>query len=189
MKTFRMRRAAVHDLGMITDIIDDAARWLRTSKATDQWARPWPSPKGRSARIRDGLKWGRTWTAWDDDTNSAAATITIEDEPNPKLWTEFEDAEAAVYVTRLVVCRDYAGLGLGAKLLDWAGKRAGQEYGAQWIRIDVWTTNTALHGYYLCNGFKFVRYCDDPDYPSGALFQRAITEASGDGNLIELVPG
>jgi GNAT superfamily N-acetyltransferase len=178
----------MRDLEMITGIIDGAADWLRTNKDTDQWARPWPSADGRRERISYGLKWGRTWTAWDDETNTVAATVSTEDEPNPKLWTELEAAEPAAYVTRLVVCRDYAGLGLGAKLLDWAGSRAANEYGARWIRIDVWTTNEALHEYYLDKGFKFVRYCSDPEYPSGALFQRPVTRVSAAGDVIGLVP-
>ena len=81
----------------------------------------------------------------------------------------------ATYIHRLVVSRRYAGDRLGADLLTWAGAQAAQHYGARWIRLDAWTTNTALHTYYTGQGFEFVRY-SAPANPSGALFQRAIRE-------------
>ncbi len=159
------------DFNNVVRLIDGAAAWLRT-KGTDQWKRPWPTPRGRVQRIMDGIVSGKTWIAWDRD--EPAATITLEDTADPKLWTEWEDAEPAAYVHRLVVGRPYAGIGLGAALLDWAGDRAQRAYGARSIRIDVWTTNTALHRYYQNQGFNFVREHADRSYPSGVLFQRPI---------------
>jgi ribosomal protein S18 acetylase RimI-like enzyme len=59
----------------------------------------------------------------------------------------------------------------GAELLDWAGGRAADE-GAEWLRVDVWTTNERLQHYYLKQGFTYVRTVVLPHNPSGALFQR-----------------
>jgi GNAT superfamily N-acetyltransferase len=186
MDTFRVVQATQRDLGTVSSLIDGAAAWLRT-KGTDQWRTPWPSWRGRVARVRDGLVSGKTFIAWDG--HNAAATITVEDRPHPKLWTEWEGAEPAAYVQRLVVNRRYAGLGLGAALLNWAGDRAVDAYGAKSIRIDVWTTNKALHRYYERQGFTFVRKCDDLSYPSGALFQRDITrKPPTPGIVLECVP-
>ena len=84
------------------------------------------------------------------------------------------------YAHRLITARDYAGRGLGADLIDWAGLRGQRLYGAKWIRIDVWTSNAALHDYYGETGFERCGSCADPGYPSGALFQKrvsAITES------------
>jgi len=81
-----------------------------------------------------------------------------------------------VYVSRLVVSRSYAGAGVGAELVNWVGMWARKQYGARWIRIDVWTTNIALHSYYQKEGFRFLRFCDDVDYPSAALFQRSTDD-------------
>jgi hypothetical protein len=83
-----------------------------------------------------------------------------------------------VFVDRLITSRKYAGLGLGAQLIDWAGLRGRREYGAKWIRIAVWTTNTALHNYYLSRGFKACGLCADADYPSGAFFQKPVSMIS-----------
>jgi N-acetylglutamate synthase-like GNAT family acetyltransferase len=54
------------------------------------------------------------------------------------------------------VDRAYGGQGLGAELLDWAGSKAANE-GADWLRVDVWTTNEHLQHYYLKQGFTYVR--------------------------------
>jgi predicted N-acetyltransferase YhbS len=74
---------------------------------------------------------------------------------------------------RLIVRPKYAGL--GADIIDWACKRAG-ELGNDWVRIDVWTDNIGLHRYYEQQGFRHVRTLDLTDYPSGALFQRKATD-------------
>jgi ribosomal protein S18 acetylase RimI-like enzyme len=75
------------------------------------------------------------------------------------------------YAHKVTVDRAYGGQGLGAELLDWAGTRAADE-GADWLRVDVWTTNERLQHYYLKQGFTYVRTVVLPHNPSGALFQR-----------------
>jgi GNAT superfamily N-acetyltransferase len=165
-----LRYAAERDHDIIVDLIDAAAAWLRT-KNTDQWAQPWPSREDRDWRIRQDLISGNTWIAWYDGT--PAATITADSVPNP-IWPMETQRDPAVYARRLVVSRTFAGRGLGATLLDWAGLRARRHYGARWIRVDVWTTNTALHTYFRRQGFEI---CGFPEasghYPSAALFQKA----------------
>lgn len=173
MRTFLIRQATECEIGTVTSLIDQAASWLRT-KNTNQWEHPWPTPAGRAKRIRGDIKSGKTWLAWDGKT--AAATVTIEykqSENLPELWAP-NDVGPAFSAHRLVVNRRYAGMGLGAAVLNWAGEQAAVK-GCEWMRIDVWTTNRALHEYYECQGFKFVRMHRDRKYPSGALFQRAIS--------------
>ena len=86
-----------------------------------------------------------------------------------------------MFIHRLITAREYAGLELGADLIDWAGLRGQRLYGAKWIRIDVWRTNIRLHEYYMKRGFEPCGFCADPAYPSSALFQKpvsAITKTS-----------
>jgi GNAT superfamily N-acetyltransferase len=165
----RIRRASNDDRKLILYTIEEAADWLRT-KDTDQWAKPWPSEPERNARVERGLLEGRTWIVEEDGI--FAATITCRPHANNELWTGRERQDSAVYVSRLVVSRDHAGQGIGAELVNWAGWLAAQQFGARWIRIDVWTTNIALHNYYRRNGFLFVRFSDKVGYPSTALFQK-----------------
>ena len=111
-----------------------------------------------------------TFIVWDDD-HTPAATITINRFAKAELWTEQERAEPALYAHKVTVDRAYGGQGLGAELLDWAGTKAADE-GADWLRVDVWTTNERLQHYYLRQGFTYVRTVVLPHNPSGALFQR-----------------
>jgi GNAT superfamily N-acetyltransferase len=162
-------RADENDHDVIVSLIEAAALWLRRFKDTDQWMQPWRSEEDRSNRIRSDLTAGKTWLL--RDNGLAMATITADPEDYP-IWPAEWLREPAVYARRLVVRRDYAGRRLGAALLDWVGLTALQGYRAQWIRVDVWRTNKELHAYYERQGFTSCGASSDPDYPSGALFQK-----------------
>ena len=165
--------ATPENFDAVLGLVDEAAAWLRT-RDTNQWAAPWPNRGERDARVMRGLAGRKTWIAWDGDV--AAATVTLTPKLNPRVWSRpactCDLGERAVYAHRLITARGHCGLGLGAQLIDWAGLRARYDYGAKWIRIDVWTTNTALHDYYMSTGFEPCGVCQDPDYPSGKLFQK-----------------
>jgi len=161
------------DMKAIFDLIDSSARWLRETKSTDQWARPWPNKTERDIRISRGIVGGSTWMV--EGNEGLAGTITYRDKGNPQLWTEYERSENAVYISRLIVSRQHARREIGAALIEWAGMRAMERWAADWIRVDVWTTNLALHGYYKGRGFEHLRtlqFADPWDYPSAALFQK-----------------
>jgi GNAT superfamily N-acetyltransferase len=169
----RIALANTDHLDTVLGLVEGAAAWLRT-KDTNQWSAPWPDRNKRDARVMRGLAGGKTWIVWDGDT--AAATVTLAAKPNPRVWSRpaclCDLSQRAVYAHRLITARSHQGLGLGAQLIDWAGLRARHDYGAIWIRIDVWTTNLALHDYYQGIGFEPCGFCEDPDYPSGKLFQK-----------------
>jgi GNAT superfamily N-acetyltransferase len=162
-------RADENDHDAIVGLIEAAAQWLRLTKETDQWTQPWRSEEDRSNRILRDLTAGKTWML--RDSGITVATITADPQDYP-IWPAEQQRERAVYVRRLVVGRDHAGQRLGAALLDWAGLAARRGYGARWIRVDVWRTNKELHAYYERRGFASCGMCTDPDYPSGALFQK-----------------
>jgi GNAT superfamily N-acetyltransferase len=168
------------DLAEIRGLVLEAAQWLRTSINTDQWAAPWLERAGWKERILNDLVKGKTWIAWDGTT--AAGTITADTEEPLNLneqpvWPDHARREPALYIRRVIVSRHYAGIGLGAALLDWAADVAETQYEAALIRIDVWTTNEQLHAYY--EGQRFTRRAGRDarelgDYPSQALFEREV---------------
>jgi GNAT superfamily N-acetyltransferase len=167
-----LRRANPGDFDAVRALLREAARWLGTLN-TDQWAVPWPDENGRNTNIKRAIRAGRTWIAWDG--TRPVATLTAS--PNHHMvWPEENEREPAVYIRRMTVSRspEYTGLGLGGQLLDWAGLRANRDYGARWVRVDVWTTNTRLHDYYLDQGFERCGRSPIPDYPSAALFQKPV---------------
>lgn len=170
-------------LHAILGLIDEARQWL-PAKDTDQWSSPWPNREERDNRVRRGLGVKATWVVWDrdedEDKDILAATVTIARYPNTAVWPYWaaDLNEPAVYAHRLITARDYAGWGLGAELLDWTGLRGSRDWGAKWIRIDVWSTNAGLHEYYMKRKFAHCGDCPDPDYPSGKLFQKPVSEIS-----------
>ena len=179
----QVRRAQPQDMTAIIGLIDEAARWLAREVGTDQWQRPWPDRAARDQRIYRGIKSGRTWMVEDgsrpeDAPGRLAGTVSCGRGGNKKLWTQRERNEPALYISRLIVSREQAGRGVGAALIDWAGLR-GRSWGAQFIRIDVWTTNNELQNYYKAQGFRHVRTYDLDypwDYPSAALYQKPTNE-------------
>jgi GNAT superfamily N-acetyltransferase len=173
----RLRQATVGDLSTILGLIDEAAGWLRV-KDTDQWRKPWPNSAARDSRVLRGLREKVSWLV-EDLSGIPVATVTCKRNPNPKLWDHGLWPGRAVYVSRLVVSRKYAGWGIGASLIDWAGERGRRDWSAQWIRIDVWTTNVKLHHYYQDQGFRpcgIAEAAHQDGYPSAALFQKPISE-------------
>lgn len=174
--TFRIARAeaTLDNMNAVLHLIREARGWL-ADKGTDQWAKPWPDEEQRNARVWRGLQVGATWIVWAG--RIPAATVTITPNCNTAVWRDSgcDLDEPAVYAHRLIVDRRFAGWGLGAELMDWTGLRGRRDYGAKWIRIDVWTSNQALHGYYEKRGFDHCGRCPDPEYPSGALFQKPVS--------------
>ena len=174
------------DLDEVRTLVREATEWLRTSKDTDQWANPWPDRAGHRERILNDLLKGKTWIVW--DRTAAAATITIDtEEPldlnEQPVWPAHKRRELALYVRRVIVSRRYAGIRLGAALLNWAAYVAKRDHEAVLIRVDVWTTNSELHAYYERQ--RFTRCVGrDPqelaNYPSQALFEREVDRSGPD---------
>jgi GNAT superfamily N-acetyltransferase len=166
--------AVPDDLALLIAFRDEASRWL-AARGIDQWTRPWPTEDLMAEGMLRNIRAGEAFIVWDDDT--PAATITVDGWANPDLWAPEEAAEPALYAHKLTVARAYAGCRLGVELLDWAGNRAAIN-GAQWLRVDVWTTNRELQQYYLDHGFTHVRTVVLPHNSSGALFQRPARRAA-----------
>ena len=103
---FSVRLATPDDLEVLLGLIDDAADWLR-AKNTSQWAKPWPNRLERDLRVVRGLMACRTWLVEDDGI--PVATVTYRPDGNHDLWTKDEREEPAVYMSRLVINRRYAG--------------------------------------------------------------------------------
>ncbi len=193
---FLIRPAQLSDMRVIIGLIDEAARWLNAEKGTDQWQRPWPDQAARDQRIRRGIKSHRTWIVEDHlepagSPRRLVGTVSCGRGGNKKLWTRRERNEPAVYISRLIVSRPHAGRGVGAALINWAGLRGIRLWKAEWIRVDVWTTNQELQAYYKAQKFAHVRTYDfdDPwEYPSAALFQKRAAEIhTADAKLFQEV--
>ncbi|MFG2848237.1 GNAT family N-acetyltransferase [Kitasatospora sp. NPDC048296] len=91
----------------------------------------------------------------------AAAWISREHD-SPQWSTPFD---------RLTVDRRYVGQGIGARLADWGRWRAATA-GAELVRANAWSDNTALHAYYRAYGWRLLRIVEGSR--SGALFEMPV---------------
>lgn len=144
----RITSAVPDDLPQLLAFRTEAASWL-SKLGSEQWSRPYPAD-----RLLATVEAGTVFMVRDDDRT--AGTITLTQEAEEGLWSAEELGEPSMFVNKLTVARDYAGRNIGGRLLDWAGDRAYRS-AAKWLRLDAWTTNTALQRYYLCQGFAHVR--------------------------------
>ncbi|MDT0432892.1 GNAT family N-acetyltransferase [Streptomyces salyersiae] len=153
------------DLHRLLKFRKDTSVWLG-AQGIDQWAKPFPAE-----HILASIRAGEVYMVKEQPDADAAATVTLDQDADVRLWTAEERTHAARYVHKLTVDRKYAGTGLGARILDWAGDRAARE-GAQWLRLDAWTTNPRLHAYYEAQGFEHIRTSTNPNVVSGWVAQR-----------------
>ncbi|MEV5440812.1 GNAT family N-acetyltransferase [Streptomyces sp. NPDC052682] len=167
-------RAELADLPRLLKFRTDAAAWL-TQLGIDQWSKPFPAD-----HIAESIRRGEVFMIKEAPHWDAAATVTLDRDADPRLWTPEERSEDALYVHKLSVDRRYAGADLGGRILDWCGDRAAR-VGAQWLRLDAWTTNPRLHSYYRAKGFTHVRTSDDPSVVSGWAAQRPAAFSSTHG--------
>ncbi|WP_033820988.1 GNAT family N-acetyltransferase [Kitasatospora sp. MBT63] len=141
-------RATPTDLPLLLQYRQEAAAWLR-NLGIDQWSNAFPD-----AHILASIEAGNVFLL--KDGPQTAATITLDSEPEPGLWTEAELREPSMHLHKLIVNRAYAGQGIGSRLVDWACDRAAQA-GDHWVRINVWSTNERLQAYWGSQGFQHVR--------------------------------
>lgn len=174
-----VRPATLGDIDTILEWRRERSAWLGERGET-QWQVPWPR-----ASVTATIQTGQTWMIADGEEPCASVTLTawmdvdglwILPIDEGTLWYPADTPADALYLSKLMVPRRYAGTGLGAEILDWAGGRA-YDAGLTWLRIDAWTTNTRLHQYYERQGFHHVRTV--PTRSSGWCAQRAAQPYTG----------
>ncbi|MFJ2191602.1 GNAT family N-acetyltransferase [Kitasatospora sp. NPDC087861] len=141
-------QARPSDLALLLAFRRETAQWL-AGQGIDQWSNPFPEEV-----LLASIEAGTVFVVHDHGT--PAATVTLDNNPEPNLWTPEELAEPCMHLHKLTVARAYAGQGLGGRLLDWAGDRTARA-GGQWVRINAWTTNVQLHRFWLNHGYHHVR--------------------------------
>ncbi|WP_204072899.1 GNAT family N-acetyltransferase [Planotetraspora phitsanulokensis] len=179
------RLARPGDLTAIVGLRRHLADWLAL-QGSNQWQRAWPDEHGQIRRIEEAIDDRATWVVCEGDR--VMATVTFFDYDVGRLWAEMGGGrEPALYIHRMMVHRDYAGLGVGADILEAAHLYAAYR-GLAWLRLDAWATNVKLHRYYGRHHFVLVGHVPDsvlerPDmtgFPSSALFQRRVRAVPGE---------
>jgi GNAT superfamily N-acetyltransferase len=159
-------RATVGEAGSVLELRDDLARWM-LEHGIEQW-RPGDLP----------LEWiqlcaSRGWVYVVPRGTKLLGSVTIVWD-DPLIWGE--RPEAAGYVHMLMVNRDFAGHGIGRRLLDWA---EGLIVHSQRLvaRLDCARASTSLRSYYERAGYLLVGYKDFPGVESAqetALYEKSL---------------
>ncbi|RMI39743.1 GNAT family N-acetyltransferase [Streptomyces triticirhizae] len=136
------------DLPLLLEYRQEAARWLGRA-GIDQWSNDFPEQ-----HVLESIRSGTVYLV--RDHSGPTATVTLDDTPEPDLWTEDELSIPSTHLHKLIVSRRNAGRGIGGQILNWASDRAARE-GKVWIRINAWSTNNRLHRYWESQGFTHIR--------------------------------
>jgi ribosomal protein S18 acetylase RimI-like enzyme len=129
-------------VGIVTDILSEAARWL-IARGITQWPDPFPPE-----RVDAAVRRGEFFVAELDGEPAATFALLWSD---PTFWGEQPDD--AGYVHALAVRRAFAGRGLGERLLEWAERRVAGA-GRGFLRLDCRSDNSVLQAYYERLGFE-----------------------------------
>ncbi|HEX8732761.1 MAG TPA: GNAT family N-acetyltransferase [Ktedonobacterales bacterium] len=156
---YTLTRATERDALAVVALHDDAARWLQT-RGIDQWREGEYTSESMQVAICAGHE---VYLAWRADRPAGAFSLQWDD---AEMWGE--QPPDAGYVHGLCVRRACAGVGLGAALLDWAGRRVAAE-GRALLRLDCMAANPRLRAWYEAQGFI---YQGEAEEGWAALYQR-----------------
>jgi predicted N-acetyltransferase YhbS len=137
-----VRRAQRGDLETLAALIDEATGWVG-ELGFHQWPFPFPRPPLAAAIDR-----GEVYVAETEGETVGSVTLLEDD---PFYWGQ--RPPDALYVHKLVVRRDRAGMGIGAALVGWAAVRA-QASGRAFLRLDCLRDDPGIRRYYEALGFE-----------------------------------
>lgn len=139
-----IRLATVADVPLIDTLILTKAMEFQAAGKT-QWQK-YLEPS-RTEFVTYDVTNGTVYVYEENDTIAGAVSLIPPTSWDENLWS---DADAAVYVHRLVVDSRYRGKQIGSQLMRQAMT------GSKRIRLDCVATNSFLNDYYLCFGFSYV---------------------------------
>ena len=166
-----IRHGEPADASAVLRLLDDAIAWMVDRGATRQWGTQPASQNSRFVRhVRAFAESGGLYLATVD--GRVAGALSVGDAHDYVAAVD----EPELYVQLLVTRRRYAGLGVGARLLDHARDLA-RERGIDLLRVDCFAGNDGkLVAYYEGQGFERTESftVDKPDgpWPGQVLGQR-----------------
>lgn len=142
---FTIVAARSDDLARYLDLLEGVADWLETHRI-----RQWPRGSFRRSAeyYAQSITQQEVQLAFIGDELVGTLRVLLQE---PLVWPEIVNADA-IYVYNLAVMRAWAELGLGGRMLDWAGIRAAS-LGRRYVRLDCLANNHFLCDYYTRAGF------------------------------------
>lgn len=139
-----VREAAVHESHLVSDILTEAALWLR-NRGMPLWAPEELTATHLSREVRLGL----FFLAWSGPAAVGVMRLTASD---PLCWPDAARGEA-LYLHSLAVRRIAAGGRASAAMLRTATQRAARR-GARYLRLDCEPARASLRRAYERLGFS-----------------------------------
>lgn len=170
----RIVPAQSEDLAQYIDLMEEVAEWLE-ERGIKQWQ------VGNFRRSIDyytgSIQKQEVYLAFIQDHLAGTLRILLRE---LTVWPDVAD-EDGVYVHSLAVRRQWAGHGLGMRMLEWAEKQAAL-MGRRHVRLDCVANNEFLPLYYERAGFR-ERGEIDATYPEpiGTLRLRRFEKCVGAG--------
>lgn len=168
MSELIVKLARPEDAETLVELLNQA-RQYKLERDDDAWT----SVPFTIEELQQRIEKGNTYAAWRDNELVGTLVLLWEDK-----MTWGNQPPIAVYLHQLAINDDHRGLGLGAKLLDWADHQAAKN-GRELLRIDIPPENKGLRDYYRKIGFKWVKnrevHAPHATYIA-ALYERPITQ-------------
>jgi GNAT superfamily N-acetyltransferase len=139
-----VRQATRVDTQLISDILLEAARWLRSERVP-----MWRDDELLPERLIEDVSAGLFFVG--EIAGEVIATIRFQC-TDPAFWPDVPADESA-FVHRIAVRRRFAGRGVSAALLSWAAERA-QALGRRYLRLDCEASRPRLRAVYERFGFR-----------------------------------
>ncbi|MFJ9523175.1 GNAT family N-acetyltransferase [Kitasatospora sp. NPDC101801] len=147
----RIRPGGLADAPIILDMLDSAVAWMNSRGNTEQWGTtPHSQQPDRVARVERYTTANTPFIA--ELHGTPVGALVLDSGPSPQMpIVPAEEPER--YVRLLVSDRRYAGLGIGAALLDHAAEKT-RRAGVELLRVDCWAGGGGeLVAFYERNGF------------------------------------
>ncbi len=142
---YRIRVASEQDASVVFEVLMDNARWL-ASKGIKQWPVSWL--ESIRPDIDESLSFGRFYIV--ERLDCPIAVFELRTEPEA-VWN-FDEAHY-LYIHKIAVMREYAGLQIGASIINTIQNMARRE-GYVGVRLDCVSNNMLLCRYYQNFGFE-----------------------------------
>ncbi|MCW1913889.1 GNAT family N-acetyltransferase [Luteolibacter sp. GHJ8] len=141
---FQIRQAAPGETGVVSGILQEAARWLVES-GTPMWKDGELAPDRIAADVEAGL----FYLAW---AGSKAAGVFKMQPEDPLFWPDLPEGEA-LYLHRIAVRREFAGQGVMSSMIAFS-RDATRQAGRRYLRLDCEAARPRLRAAYERLGFQ-----------------------------------
>ena len=144
MSTFLVRQATLEDFRIVSNILCEAASWLKQQNMT-LWGEQEISAKVVLSDIKSGLFYIAFYE------NCAAGVVKFQTE-DLIFWSDIPHHDSA-FIHRLAVRRSFAGKSASTALMKWAVDRS-RQLGKLYLRLDCDAERLSLRSVYENFGFR-----------------------------------